>query len=98
MDRDSAITRLKAHGAELRAMGVASLSLFGSTARGDERDGSDVDVAITLDRSQQIGLFAFAAISAQVQDWFDIPVDVVGEPARKARFQAEIDRDRIRVF
>jgi predicted nucleotidyltransferase len=26
------------------------------------------------------------------------PVDLVGEPARKPRMQAEIDRDRLRVF
>ena len=44
MDRDTAITRLKAHQAELRRLGVQHLWLFGSTARGEARPDSDVDL------------------------------------------------------
>jgi uncharacterized protein len=44
MDRDTAITLLKAHEAELRRLGVQHLYLFGSTARGDARPDSDVDL------------------------------------------------------
>ena len=44
MDRDTAISRLKAHEAELRRLGVQHLWLFGSTARGDARPDSDVDL------------------------------------------------------
>lgn len=98
MDRSTAISRLKAHEAELRSMGVVSLSLFGSVARGEERADSDVDVAAAFDRSRQIDLFDFAAISAQLNDWLKVSVDLVSEPARKVRLQAEIDRDRVRVF
>lgn len=49
VDRADAIARLKAHEAELRAMGVTGLSLFGSVARGEARPGSDVDVVARLD-------------------------------------------------
>jgi uncharacterized protein len=44
MDRDTVISRLKAHEAELRRLGVQHLWLFGSTARGDARPDSDVDL------------------------------------------------------
>ena len=44
MDRDTAISRLKAHEAELRRLGVQHLWLFGSTARGDARPDSDIDL------------------------------------------------------
>ncbi|WBQ15643.1 nucleotidyltransferase family protein [Sphingobium yanoikuyae] len=98
MDRNTAIDRLKAHEAQLRAMGVVSLSLFGSTARGEQRPDSDVDVAVTIDKSVQMDLFRFAAMSSHLNDWLRVPVDLVSEPARKARFQNEIDRDRVRVF
>ena len=56
MDKQTAIARLKAHEAELRAMGVVSLSLFGSTARGDARSDSDVDVAVTIDDAARMEL------------------------------------------
>jgi hypothetical protein len=44
MDRDTAISLLKAHEAELRHLGVQHLYLFGSTARGEARADSDVDL------------------------------------------------------
>jgi predicted nucleotidyltransferase len=44
MDRDQVIAKLRGHEAELRAVGVVRLSLFGSTARGDQRPDSDVDL------------------------------------------------------
>src|SRR5271163_3653713 len=44
MQRDEAVTRLKLHEAELKRLGVEHLYLFGSTARGDAREDSDVDL------------------------------------------------------
>ena len=44
MERDTVISRLKAHEAELRRLGVQHLWLFGSAARGDARPDSDVDL------------------------------------------------------
>ena len=44
MDPNTAITLLKAHEAELRHLGVQHLWLFGSTARGEARPDSDVDL------------------------------------------------------
>ena len=42
MERDATIARLKAHEAELKLLGVEHLYLFGSTARGEAREDSDV--------------------------------------------------------
>jgi len=44
MDRDDVIARLTAHAAELRRLGVEHLYLFGSTARDEARQDSDVDL------------------------------------------------------
>jgi predicted nucleotidyltransferase len=44
MQRDEVIETLKQHEAELRQLGVEHLYLFGSTARGDAREDSDVDL------------------------------------------------------
>ncbi len=44
MDRIAAIARLKEHEAELKKLGVEHLYLFGSTARGEAREDSDVDL------------------------------------------------------
>ena len=44
MDRTAAIAKLKEHQAELKRLGVEHLYLFGSTARGEAREDSDVDL------------------------------------------------------
>jgi uncharacterized protein len=45
MDRAHAIARLQEHEAELKQLGVQHLYLFGSTARGEAREGYDFDCA-----------------------------------------------------
>lgn len=98
MDRATAITRLKPHEAELRAMGVSALSLFGSTARGEAGPDSDVDLAARFDPAAEVGMFKYGAILERLRTLLRAPVDLVGEPARTPRMQAEIDRDRAAVF
>ncbi len=99
MDRLHVIARLKAHEVELREMGLMSLSMFGSTARGDQHADSDVDLAATFDHGKKVaGFFRFVAIQDRLREVLGVSVDLVGEPARKDRVQAQIDRDRIRVF
>jgi uncharacterized protein len=44
MQRDEAIAKLKQHEAELRGLGIEHLYLFGSTASGEARTDSDVDL------------------------------------------------------
>jgi uncharacterized protein len=44
MQREDVIARLKGHEAELRRLGVEHLYLFGSTARDEAGDDSDVDL------------------------------------------------------
>jgi len=44
MDRIEAIAKLKEHEAELKQLGVEHLYLFGSTARDEAREDSDVDL------------------------------------------------------
>jgi predicted nucleotidyltransferase len=57
MDRSALIARLQAHGDEIRGQGVASLAIFGSRARGDERLDSDLDVLIAYDPERPFTLY-----------------------------------------
>ncbi len=49
MHRDAIIATLQSRQAELKALGAVSLSLFGSAARGEASDSSDIDLAVTFD-------------------------------------------------
>ena len=98
MDRATTIERLKASEVELRALGVLHVSLFGSVARDEAGPLSDVDLAAVFDRTKRLTLFSIAGISDRLQEIVGAPIDLISEPARKPRLQAQIDRDRVHVF
>jgi predicted nucleotidyltransferase len=56
MKRTEAITRLRDHEAELKRLGVQHLYLFGSTARDEARDESDVDLFFDYEKGK-LGVF-----------------------------------------
>jgi uncharacterized protein len=101
MNRDQVIATLREHEPELKAAGVVSVSLFGSTARGEAEPG-DVDIAVRLAKSFSHGGFDYFGRLEDLQNklaqLLGCKVDVVEEPVRKERFQKEIDRDRALAF
>jgi uncharacterized protein len=60
MTRDEIIARIKETAPALRAEGVSKLAIFGSRARSDAREDSDLDVLIDVD--PQAGLQGLALI------------------------------------
>jgi hypothetical protein len=48
MERTEAIAKLKQHEAELKRLGVEHLYLFGSTARNEAGEDSDVDLFLII--------------------------------------------------
>jgi hypothetical protein len=101
MEREHIIAALKAHERELRMEGVQSLSLFGSLARG-EGSAHDVDVAVRLSADFSARglkyLTRLDELEKRISGIVGCKVDVVEEPARKKRFQTEIERDRALAF
>ena len=101
MNREQIIAKLCEHEPELKAIGVISLSLFGSSAR-NEAVPADVDIAVRLDQSFSSGGFDYFYQLEQLQQRLSrllgCNVDVVPEPVRKEHFQHEIDRDRALAF
>ena len=69
-------------------MGVRSLDLFGSVARGEAKPDSDVDFLIEFDRP--IGLFHFFRVQHRLEELLGTRVDLVMRDAVKRQL-----RDRI---
>ncbi len=71
-----AIDRIVAHRDELRSMGVASLAVFGSVARNEATDSSDVDLLIEFNRP--VGYFHFYDVQDALRKALGTPcVDLV---------------------
>ncbi len=93
---------LRAHEAELRALGVEGLTLFGSLARGDGTEGSDADLAVRPGRGFSSGGFdhfgQMAALRDRLIALLGRDVDLVEETAIRARLWQVIEREGVRAF
>jgi uncharacterized protein len=99
MKRAEALRLLQQHAPELRAMGVAHAQLFGSVARDEADDDSDVDVFVTpLDC--HFTLFNLVRVKRFLESLFANKVDVFTTTgtARKLDFKARVEPDLIEVF
>jgi predicted nucleotidyltransferase len=98
MSRDEIIAILRRHEAELRQLGVTHLSLFGSTARGDQVPHSDVDIAARFDPAAELSGFDIAGIELRLSEILGCKVDLVEEPVRRPSLKKALDRDRVDAF
>ena len=71
--------------------GVLKASVFGSAARGEEKEGSDVDVLVELKRPY--GLAQFVALKRSLEQALSKTVDVVEYGAVKPAFSKNIFKD-----
>src|SRR5690554_4819326 len=60
---------------ELGKLGASNIRLFGSVARGDESEGSDVDLLVDVDDT--VGLFALGRMRSVAERILGVEVDVV---------------------
>lgn len=68
--------------------GVRSLALFGSHARGEATDLSDVDILVEYARAPT--LFEFVRLQSYLTELLGLPVDLVMRSALKPRIGAAI--------
>jgi predicted nucleotidyltransferase len=97
MKRDQVVALLKRHEAEFRSAGVGALSLFGSAARDEARDGSDVDLFFDLERPRGFTLFDFVALQQRMQDILGTNVDLMTRQGIHPR-RRRIEAAAVRVF
>ena len=68
VERERVVRALREHEADLRALGVTRLWLFGSLARGDPGRRSDVDVLISVPPAQKFSLLDLAGVRVELCD------------------------------
>ncbi len=93
--RQQIIERLTAQQPTLRNLGIASLRLFGSAARGEAASGSDADFLV---RFQDAPTFdRFMDLKQLLEDTLGVQVDLVTEDALRPSMRKTVERDAIRV-
>ena len=98
MDREQALARLGECSAEMKAQGVRSLYMFGSTARGAARAESDVDLFIETDPDSRFNAFDLVELKALLERRLEAKVDLSTRDGLHPRLRADIEGQAIRVF
>ena len=96
--RNRVIRTIRDHEAELRALGVEKLWLFGSLARGDVGRRSDVDVLISVPPAQRFSLLDLAGVRVELCELLGRDTDVVIREDVLLRFWETIEDDLVEVF
>ena len=93
MQSQEVLQNLRALQPELANYHVASLALFGSVARNEAQQESDVDILVEFD--QPVGLFVFVRLKRRLESSLGRPVDLVTPDALRESMRAHILNEAI---
>ena len=98
MKRELALAKLKPFEPRLRGRGIRALYLFGSTARDEAGDASDLDLLFEYDPAGEFSLFDQAGAMLELSDSLGARVDLVSRFGLRPRVRERVEREMVRVF
>ena len=93
--RNEALRRLEAHTQPLAAFSVKRLAIFGSVARDEAHEDSDIDILVEFEPDARVGLFEFVRLQRFLSDILGCPVDLVTPDALRAEMREQILREAV---
>ena len=72
--------------------------LFGSYARGEQREDSDVDIMVVLDNQAHVGLIKLSGMRLDLQDLLSKDVDLVTEKGLLPFARQSAENDKILLY
>jgi len=96
MDKQAVLRRLTGSIKEIRQrFSVKSLSIFGSIARDEAIDNSDVDVLVVFD--QKANFDGFMELKFYLEELLETSIDLVTDKALRPQVRQKIERELIHV-
>lgn len=96
MDKQAILARLSGSAEEIRQrFSVKRLAVFGSVAREEAGDTSDVDVLVAFDQKANFDLFM--DLKFYLEELLGTEVDLVTDKALRSQMREVIEREIIRV-
>lgn len=77
--------------------GVKTLGVFGSVARGDNKDKSDIDVLVEFSKNTSIGLFEFVDLQDYLKKILRRKVDLVTKKGLKKAIKKSVLEETVYV-
>ncbi|WP_263380089.1 nucleotidyltransferase family protein [Granulicella paludicola] len=98
MSRDEVLAKLRQHAPELQAEGILHLALFGSTARNEADEASDVDLMADYDPEKKLSLLDIAGLHLQLEDLLGAKVDLCTRNLIKPILKPYVEADAVDAF
>ncbi|EHK56386.1 nucleotidyltransferase family protein [Allomesorhizobium alhagi] len=98
MNKIEAISKLRKSADAVKGMGATALYLFGSTARDETSERSDLDLFIDYDTSRRFSLLDLIAIKQLLEEEMAVEVDVTTRDSLHPMLKEDIERSAVRVF
>ena len=98
MQRHEAITRLKSQAEAARALGATAMYLFGSTARDDATEDSDLDLFIEYEVNSRFSLIDLVGIQQMLESRLGRIVDLTTRDSLNSLLKDAIEASALRIF
>jgi predicted nucleotidyltransferase len=95
MKRERVLKILSENRQALRDRSVKSLAIFGSVARDEATDASDVDLLVEFDPGHPKGLFEFIGVMNFLEDLLGCKVDLVMTDGIRKELREQVLREAI---
>jgi predicted nucleotidyltransferase len=97
MKREEIIARLRQHEADLKRLGVERLYLFGSIARDEATEVSDIDLFFDYEKGK-LGLFELMDVKAFTTSILGHTTDIMTRDSLHKTLRQTIEATALRVF
>jgi predicted nucleotidyltransferase len=95
MNRQQALQIVSENRSQLKRFSVKDLYLFGSVARDEAIDGSDVDIPVEFQPNAKIGLFQFARLQRFLGELLECNIDLATPDALHKDLKKDILKEAI---
>ena len=97
-ERNEAVRLLRAHAGAIKAIGATSLYLFGSTARDEAGEGSDLDLFVDYDENGDFSAIELVRLQNYISDALEIEADVTTRDGLHPLIRDEVVARAERIF
>jgi predicted nucleotidyltransferase len=76
-----------------KQFGVQFIGLFGSFARDEATDNSDIDILYKIEKDKKLSMFKYLKLIKQLEDFFHKKIDLVRDETLKPQMKSYIQKD-----
>ncbi|WP_404318406.1 nucleotidyltransferase family protein [Malaciobacter canalis] len=76
-----------------KQFGIKFIGLFGSFARDEANDNSDIDILYKIEKDKKLSIFKYLKLTKQLEDFFHKKIDLVRDETVKPQMKSYIQKD-----